>query len=206
MAGSNTGEIVNCSSSCSVAGISVLGGIAGYSSGTIERCYSAGAVTGTGSSQVGGIAGQLEGKPAAVIKDCYATGIISGITSLGGIAGECKQASILNCYASGDVLSDGMAVDIIGGIAGEATSTVIENCVSLSNYVTGAGNTGCITGDTRATIINCYARDGTSAVGAENSINGMGITSAQWGDSAWWRDEAFFTDSWWEGKLPLSLG
>jgi len=96
---------------CSVGGL-----IGNYSDGTVTACYSAGSVNGR--CVLGGLVGrQVED---AAINNCYATGIVNGVSSynynLGGLVGE-SSGTIINCYATGSVLGD----SYLGGLVGRKT-------------------------------------------------------------------------------------
>jgi hypothetical protein len=76
----------------SVSGSSnYVGGIAGYSRGTISNSYSAGHVS--GDEYVGGIAGMSKW---GTISNSYNTGSVSGTNSVGGIAGVSELATFSN--------------------------------------------------------------------------------------------------------------
>ena len=76
-----------------VKGLDNVGGIAGYSAGTITDCYVTGKIS--GNDNVGGIAGYSEGD----IERCYATCAVSGNDNVGGIAGYLDGGSVTYCAA-----------------------------------------------------------------------------------------------------------
>jgi uncharacterized repeat protein (TIGR02543 family) len=153
-----------------IVGQSFVGGIAGYVSGngSIENCYSTGAVSGT---TVGGIAGYVF---IGSIEDCYSTGTVSGSSAVGGIAGNVFIGSISGSYSTGTVSGEG---DYTGGIAGYVGGGgIVENCYSTGT-VSGEGSyTGGIAGYVGGnsggggTIDNCYS---TGTVSGSNAVGGI---------------------------------
>lgn len=96
----NTGDIKNtCTSHNSTLNI---GGIVGYTYGTVENCYSTGNVSARVDKDtnkgIGGIAGQV--KASAVLRNCYVTGAVTGPKA--GISPVvnlvASGATVENCY------------------------------------------------------------------------------------------------------------
>lgn len=109
----NTGDIKNtCTSHNSTLNI---GGIVGYTYGTVENCYSTGNVSARVDKDtnkgIGGIAGQV--KASAVLRNCYVTGAVTGPKA--GIS------PVVNLVASG---------------------ATVENCYYLHAAGTGAATAG----------------------------------------------------------------
>lgn len=94
----NTGDIKNtCASYSSILNI---GGIVGYTYGTVENCYSTGNVSAKAdrtNKGIGGIAGQVYA--SAVLRNCYVTGTVTGPESgIGAVVGTVDSGtSITNC-------------------------------------------------------------------------------------------------------------
>lgn len=94
----NTGDIKNtCTSYSSTLNI---GGIVGYTYGTVESCYSTGNVsakTDRTNKGIGGIAGQVYA--TAVLRNCYVTGTVTGPESgIGAVVGTVDSGTnITNC-------------------------------------------------------------------------------------------------------------
>ena len=83
---SSNGSIKNCSVSGTVNGAALFGGVVGSTAGLIENC-SANCTVGTitsSSNSVGGIAGMIDD---CTVRFCYATGVVEGSSSIGGIVG-----------------------------------------------------------------------------------------------------------------------
>lgn len=89
--------ISGCANLAAVTG-TTAGGILGYSGSnkvtkvTIENCYNAGSITGSG--KAGGIVGQLS---QGTIENCYSIGAIDGAAKKGGIFAF-SSATVKNCY------------------------------------------------------------------------------------------------------------
>jgi hypothetical protein len=130
IAGYNTGTISNCSTAGTIgASWNYNGGIVGYSIGTIVNCFSTALINcASNKTNSGGIAGYAVG----TIINCYSTGRIRG-SYTGGIAGQ--GGDITNCYASGDIYGFGNTSDpkYAGGIAG--TSINVNNCIALNSSI-----------------------------------------------------------------------
>ena len=127
------------------------GGIAGYTSGTIENCSASVSIEVKGSGDwvnAGGIVGHLG---SGIIKNCYS--YISGnplwakssnsTTSIcaGGIVGRIDGviggATVQNCYTTGNVSANHYAngSSYAGGITGSVAYGTIQNCSALNQYV-----------------------------------------------------------------------
>lgn len=94
----NTGDIKN---TCAYYNSTLnIGGIMGYTYGTVENCYSTGNVsakTDRTNKGIGGIAGQVYA--TAVLRNCYVTGTVTGPESgIGAVVGTVDSGtSITNC-------------------------------------------------------------------------------------------------------------
>ena len=87
IAGQNYGTISACFNACQVSGSKYAGGIAGYNYSVIINCYNTGAIIGTSSADVGGIAGINTGdnyysnSQYATIKQSYSVGTVSATSN-----------------------------------------------------------------------------------------------------------------------------
>jgi len=220
IAGVNGGMIENCylAGAGRVNGYQIIGGVTGENKtgGTVRYSYATGSV-GNGVGYTGGIAGLNNGD----VQNCYVTGNVTGqAIYYGGIVGD-NSGTVQNCYATGEVRSSNQYS--AGGVVGHHTSGLVENCVALNRSVTiytNSSNTiGRIVANPSAgTMTNNYARSdmdirydttptgsgGTpyNPTGDPNDKDGGDITATEWGDVNWWKDTVFFTDPWWNGKLP----
>ena len=105
----------------------------------------------TGIRSVGGIAGSSLGK----VTGCYNEGKIVGDNRVGGIVGDNTNdigiGEVYNCYNAGDVSCSNYWG---GGIVGcNYTKNIIENCYNIGKMI---NNTGGIAGANANIIKNCY--------------------------------------------------
>ena len=178
------------------------GGITGWNDGTIERCYSEGDVSAT-SDNVGGIVGFNRG---GAVKNCYsASDCSAGDVYVGGIVGY--SSSILrNCYATGTVSGKRNIGGIAGGISTMLpiySDVQVRNCVALNQGVS------CTISDAfrvgkhylASIVSNNYADEdmpvngGTVSGGMSDNDDGEDIDSLQFGSETWWT-----LDADWEGE------
>ena len=147
----------------SLTGNGNVGGLVGFSFGTIRACYATGNATGTGNN-VGGLVGRNNG---GTISACYATGNASGSRSVGGLVGQ-NNSAISACYATGDASGSSLAGGLVGGNAAGGT---ISACYATGNASGGIG-TGGLVGDNAGTISACYAT-GTATGTAFFGVGGL---------------------------------
>jgi len=104
----------------------------------------------------------------SIISDCHITGSVKGGVSLthtnltGGVAGEIRNGSILNCTVAGRITGGSFARIGTGGIVGGITESEIINCSVLSSAaITGSEIASTATGGIAASsqgsikIVNC---------------------------------------------------
>ena len=129
-----------------------IGGIAGYSAGSISNCTTSGTML-TG-SYMGGIAGMVDENTGLPITKCSSSMAITDGSYLGGVVGVHKKGTISNSYATGTVTS--AEGEFIGGFVGD-TSATITACYAIGD-VTGGTHTGGFAGhiDT-GTYTDCAA-------------------------------------------------
>jgi hypothetical protein len=216
------GTILNCAVRINIdqnspdAASGSIGGIAGISAGTIQNCYSTGAINVIIPSSVHGnlvSVGGIVGDNSNTIENCYSTGNISGSsyeTSAGGIAGSnSSSVPIRYCYATGNVTgySPGSDAGFYGGIVGRTTD--IENCVALNGNIATTDtspNRGRVYGNgiIYSTFADNYGRTDmqvnntagswiSNATGIDGGNVSMGTTSTQANNSAWWTSPAGWT-------------
>lgn len=157
-----------------VAGYSQVGGLVGNATGNtaLTGCGAAVDIL-AGDGWAGGLIGQITGKTAsshALIDQCYATGKVeqteSGPTAkgAGGLAGSIKYTDITNCYATGEVSTQGLQA---GGLVGrsESTSTIEKSLASGNVLSFNSVSSGivCET-DGQTDIRNCVAANKYLAV------------------------------------------
>ena len=180
--GYSWGTIENCSVSGSVSGTVYVGGVVGVQiGGSITGCSSSATVKGT--VDVGGVAGQTNS--SATLTACYATGNVTleiapkkNIAG-GGLVGMNAGSSLLACYATGNVTSTGSSTGYMH-IGGFLGNnyTTVTACYWKNNHEQGIGYN---TKSTKATEVTKV--DGTS-VTWENAVDAMN-TALQNAGSKW---------------------
>jgi hypothetical protein len=142
--------------------------------GTVKNLKVSGKVEGW--SEVGGVAGYLEGDPAqpgsAKIENCRsAVDVKCWGPFAGGIVGYAFNGAVIeNCGSSGEVLGQN---DNVGGIAGMVKSSgSVKNSYSTGKISAPVNRVGGIAGgvETKSTIENCYS---TGAVSGADYIGGI---------------------------------
>ena len=174
------GVVRNCSvEGGRVAGKGYVGGVVGRNRGTIEGCFASCTVEGE-EEGVGG----LVGDSYTIIRDCRASGDVSGLSRVGGLVGyQSSFGSISNCGATGRVSGD----DVLGGLCGSNYESEITNCYA-TGAVTGHDYLGGLCGHHQgvfAEISNCYA---TGVVTGNDYLGGL--CGYQRGPGTWnWKSE-----------------
>ena len=136
-----------------------IGGVAGYSWGTIENCSVSGSVSGT--VYVGGVVGvQIGGS----ITGCSSSATVKGTVDVGGVAGQTNSSATLTaCYATGNVTIEIAPKKNIagGGLVGMNAGSSLLACYATGNVTStgsGTGNVhiGGFLGDNYITVTACY--------------------------------------------------
>ena len=160
------------------AGKGSIGGLIGELGKAAKITYSRSDVTvnvkadSRGGANVGGFIGKGNGKTDAetIIRNCYATGNVTGGAYTGGFAGGLWGLNIKNCYASGNVSQ-----------AAAAMASFVGTDASDTNYygsITNCFATGSVTGSSpfqyafaeqssatkRSEITNCYFAEENSGI------------------------------------------
>ena len=178
-------QLINeCSVSGSItekAGKGSIGGLIGELGKAAKITYSRSEVTvnvkadSRGGANVGGFIGKGNGKTDAerIIRNCYATGNVTGGAYTGGFAGGLWGLNIKNCYASGNVSQ-----------AAAAMASFVGTDASDPNYygsITSCFAIGSVTGSSpfryafamqdatkRSEITNCYFAEENSSIKNQN--------------------------------------
>ena len=136
-----------------------IGGVAGYSWGTIENCSVSGSVSGT--MYVGGVVGvQRDGS----ITGCSSSATVKGTIKVGGVAGQTIfGATLTACYATGNVnIEIDRTQDISGGgLVGFNDGISLLSCYATGNVTSTGSSTGHVhiggfLGDNYITVTACY--------------------------------------------------
>ena len=136
-----------------------IGGVAGYSWGTIENCSVSGSVSGT--VYVGGVVGaQIGGS----ITGCSSSATVKGTVDVGGVAGQTNSSATLTaCYATGNVtLEMDPKKNIAGGsLVGMNAGSSLLACYATGNVTSTGSSTGYMhiggfLGNNYTTVTACY--------------------------------------------------
>ena len=117
-----------------------IGGVVGFSWGTIENCSVSGSVSGT--VYVGGVVGaQIGGS----ITGCSSSATVKGTVDVGGVAGQTNSSATLTaCYATGNVTIEiNPAKNIAGGsLVGMNAGSSLLACYATGNVTSTGSSTG----------------------------------------------------------------
>ena len=136
-----------------------IGGVVGYSWGTIENCSVSGSVSGT--VYVGGVVGaQIGGS----ITGCSSSATVKGTVDVGGVAGQTNSSATLTaCYATGNVTIEiNPAKNIAGGsLVGMNAGSSLLACYATGNVTSTGSSTGNVSiggflGGNYTTVTACY--------------------------------------------------
>jgi filamentous hemagglutinin family protein len=154
------------------------GGLVGYDKGSITGSYATGTVF--GGDQIGGLAGTTYG----AISNSYATGAVNAAASTstsGGLIGFAQAGgSIANSYATGAVTGGTLYV---GGLIGRSFSSVTGSYAT--GAVSGTGNVGGLVGlYSFTTVSNSYATGTVTGSGEVGGLVGYGLSGSITGSYA----------------------
>ena len=136
-----------------------IGGVVGYSWGTIENCSVSGSVSGT--VYVGGVVGvQIGGS----ITGCSSSATVKGMVDVGGVAGQTNSSATLTaCYATGNVIIEMAPKKNIagGGLVGMNAGSSLLACYATGNVTSTGSSTGYVhiggfLGNNYTTVTACY--------------------------------------------------
>ena len=136
-----------------------IGGVVGYSWGTIENCSVSGSVSGT--VYVGGVVGaQIDGS----ITGCSSSATVKGTVDVGGVAGQTNSSATLTaCYATGNVIIEmDPKKNIAGGsLVGMNAGSSLLACYATGNVTSTGSSTGYMhiggfLGNNYTTVTACY--------------------------------------------------
>ena len=151
-----------------------IGGVVGYSWGTIENCSVSGSVSGT--VYVGGVVGvQIGGS----ITGCSSSATVKGTVDVGGVAGQTNSSATLTaCYATGNVTIEiNPAKNIAGGsLVGMNAGSSLLACYATGNVTSTGSSTGNVhiggfLGDNYTTVTACYWKNNhEQGIGYNNKV------------------------------------
>ena len=163
-----------------------IGGVVGYSWGTIENCSVSGSVSGT--VYVGGVVGaQIGGS----ITGCSSSATVKGTVDVGGVAGQTNSSATLTaCYATGNVTLEIAPKKNIagGGLVGMNAGSSLLACYATGNVTSTGSSTGYVhiggfLGNNYTTVTACYWKNNheqgigynKKSTGA-TKVDGTGVT------------------------------
>ena len=165
-----------------------IGGVAGYSWGTIENCSVSGSVSGT--VYVGGVVGvQIGGS----ITGCSSSATVKGTVDVGGVAGQTNsRATLTACYATGNVTIEIAPKKNIagGGLVGMNAGSSLLACYATGNVTSTGSSTGYVhiggfLGNNYTTVTACYWKNNheqgigynkENIVPEATKVDGTGVT------------------------------
>lgn len=175
------GTISDCTSDVTVNGARMIGGITGYMSNDdckLIRCANTGNITGDDTGAVGGVCGTAN---KGEINACCNSGTVTctgNKRQTGGIAAS-GAAKIINCYNTGNVVTNTTKSSQVGGIVGYYSGTSLSNCYNTGT-ITASSNVGAILGGGGSGIENCYYDNaGTDANEATTALPAADINTAR---------------------------
>ena len=147
-----------------------IGGVVGYSWGTIENCSVSGSVSGT--VYVGGVVGvQIGGS----ITGCSSSATVKGMVDVGGVAGQKNSSATLTaCYATGNVTIEIAPKKNIagGGLVGMNAGSSLLACYATGNVTSTGSSTGYV--HIGGFLGNNYANVMTACYWKNNHEQGIG--------------------------------
>ena len=166
-----------------------IGGVVGYSWGTIENCSVSGSVSGT--VYVGGVVGvQIGGS----ITGCSSSATVKGTVDVGGVAGQTNSnATMTACYATGNVTLEIAPINNIdvGGAVGFNGGSRILACYATGNVTSTGSSTvnvyiGGFCGYNSTTVTACYWKNNKEqGIGYNKVGTGTEVTKVDGTDVTW---------------------
>ncbi len=186
--------------------MSDVGGVAGWSYGTLENCSVSGSVSGRGqNSIVGGVVGYQSG---GSITGCSSSTTVNAGCIAGGVAGCTYSATLTGCYATGDVTLESINLggNFAGGVVGSNTNSSTLIACYATGRVTGSGSgsgtiyVGGVTGtNDEGTLTACYHANGTVSGPA-------GTTGGVTGRNYKFFNDPVITACYWENNQEQGTG
>lgn len=162
-----------------------IGVACGSTSARISGVKVDGFIDAKDSTNVGGIAGYIEGKVDSVIQSTKSSAVISGDYYVGGLVGEAVNVAISNCSNEGSSVSASSCLlegdkyyAYLGGYVGKGYS--VDNCVNAVEltYLARGSYVGGIAGYLAQGVTNCSNSASIAAGDSTGGIAGYVQTSA----------------------------
>jgi hypothetical protein len=146
-------------------GNNYVGGLIGYSSGTVTDCHAMGCVYGDGI--IGGLVGGLDD---GTVRDSCSIATVTGLENVGGLIGHNYNGMVGSSYSAGNVTGNDYNIGgLVGSNSGDGT---VHNSCSNSNVI-GFLYTGGLVGYNGggSTISNSYSTG--NVTGDDDNIGGL---------------------------------
>ena len=166
-----------------------IGGVVGFSWGTIENCSVSGSVSGT--VYVGGVVGaQIGGS----ITGCSSSATVKGTVDVGGVAGQTNSSATLTaCYATGNVTIEiNPEKNIAGGsLVGMNAGSSLLACYATGNVTSTGSSTGYMhiggfLGNNYTTVTACYWKNNhEQGIGFKKAGTGTEVTKVDGSVVTW---------------------
>lgn len=192
-----------------------IGGVVGFSWGTIENCTVSGSVSGT--VYVGGVVGAQWG---GSITGCSSSATVKGMVYVGGVVGQTNGNTITltACYATGNVIIEIAPKKNIagGGLVGMNAGSILA-CYATGNVTSTGSSTGNVhiggfLGDNYTTVTACYWKNNhEQGIGYKKAGTVTEVTKVDGTDVTWQKAvDAMNTalqnaGSWWRYELKGAL-
>lgn len=166
-----------------------IGGVVGFSWGTIENCTVSGSVSGT--VYVGGVVGAQWG---GSITGCSSSATVKGMVYAGGVVGQTNGNTITltACYATGNVIIEIAPKKNIagGGLVGMNAGSILA-CYATGNVTSTGSSTGNVhiggfLGDNYTTVTACYWKNNhEQGIGYKKAGTVTEVTKVDGTDVTW---------------------
>ncbi len=181
LVGYSGGPVESSYSTGHVRGDNSVGGLAGVSANEIKRSYSTARVTASAASAGGlvGLTQSANGGSSGAITASYATGRVSGASSVGGLVGS-SQAAIKASYSTSKVAA---TVEKAGGLVGEMSPSSTVQASYAAGPVSAPSLVGGLVGRNAGAITASYARGAVSGQSDTGGLVGKGkgsVTDSYW--------------------------
>jgi filamentous hemagglutinin family protein len=161
------GTVANSNSSSPVTGGLDVGGLVGQNTGTVTQSYATGAIN--GDSSIGGLVGTNNG---GTITQSYSVGSVNGLNEVGGLVGANVSGGISDSFSTGTVTGTD---DMVGGFVGYNQSGSVVDSYTISPVMGSATSEvgGFVGFDNGGSYTNVFwdTNTGNVSVGSGNTSN-----------------------------------
>jgi len=178
---------------CHVTGTSVItggngnqvGGVVSMNNGTILACHVAKGCEVSGTTMVGGIAGENNSN----ITGCYALCSLTGMRMVGGICGQVNGGSLTACYSKCSYSLGTNIGGIVGNIPDTSSTTEFSACYWQGDNYCGSGVGSAMTDPSGMTKIEGETSWATACGEMNTALEGTGYEYVENGDASTSADE-----------------